>query len=204
MEPDLTRVAVICDCPLYLRGLAELVSDAPDLRLVAEVRRAGEPAWAPGEVDVVLLDLPRPTQEAVSEISRLRRAGLAVIVIRASEARRDVILAIEAGVGGYLGQQVEEAEMLAAIRTVARGRSYICSALSRVPEESVNITGRERQILKLLAEGRTDREIAARLEISEYTVHSHLDRLRDKTASRRRADLTRFAIARGIVGPSPV
>ncbi|GHI04995.1 DNA-binding response regulator [Streptomyces cellostaticus] len=106
--------------------------------------------------------------------------------------------AIHAGARGYLDHDVEESELLTAIRTVACDRTYISANVTQLLGVNASITGRERQILELLAAGYTDREIARKLQISEHTVHSHLDRLRAKTGLRRRADLTRLALKHGM------
>jgi len=138
-----------------------------------------------------------PARETAELVARLNRRGHAVILLSASETQTDVDVALQVGARGYLSKQVEEGELLTAIRTVASGRSYVSTSLAD-PPSSPRITERERQILELVASGATDRQIAAELKISEHTVHSHLDRLRDKTGSRRRADLTRLAMEQGI------
>ncbi|MFJ9843066.1 LuxR C-terminal-related transcriptional regulator [Kitasatospora sp. NPDC101155] len=155
----------------------------------------GQPYEVNGS-DVVLVNLPLPNREALGLVTRLRRQGHAVILLSASEAQSDVVLAIQAGARGYLSMRTEEKQLLTAIRIVASGRGYVSAGLTGLgtPTSPLRITDREMQILWLVASGATDREIAEKLKISEHTVHSHLDRLRDKTGSRRRADLTRFAL----------
>jgi DNA-binding NarL/FixJ family response regulator len=120
--------------------------------------------------------------------------------VSASEQPADVVQAIGAGARGYLSKQAEETEILGAIQAVAQGRTYVSATLAGyLLLAPIPITAREREILELVAGGETDQDIADQLTISVRTVHSHLDRIRDKTGSRRRADLTRFAIERGII-----
>lgn len=140
---------------------------------------------------------PHPTYIAVISDCPLLRRGLEHMFDAVPDLRRVTpVRPIEAGARGYLSQQVEETELLTAIRTVASGRSYFSTGFGsqRPHGRSLHITDRERQILELVASGATDREIASKLNISEHTVHSHLDRLGSKTGCRRRADLIRLAL----------
>jgi DNA-binding NarL/FixJ family response regulator len=124
--------------------------------------------------------------------------------VSTSEAPADVVGAIGAGARGYLTKQAEETEIVGAIRAVAEGRTYVSATLaSYLLQAPIHITEREREILELVAGGETDQDIAELLQLSVRTVHSHLDRIRNKTGSRRRADLTRFALQQGIVPRSP-
>jgi DNA-binding NarL/FixJ family response regulator len=203
MSPQLTHVAVISDYPLLRYGLMHVIDTAPDLHRVTSVRRMGEQHYEVNGADVVLLNLQSPVGETSELITRLHREGYAVVMISASEAQTDLVLSIEAGARGYLSHQIGETELLTAVRTVASGRSYFSTtSLTKrdLPAFPLHITDRERQILELVASGATDREIAAKLKISEHTVHSHLDRLRSKTGSHRRADLTRLALQQGVAG----
>ncbi|MFG2136007.1 LuxR C-terminal-related transcriptional regulator [Streptomyces sp. NPDC048650] len=202
MNPPLTPITVICDCPLVLHGLAHVINPEPDLQIVTSVRRAGDHRSEGNGGGVVLLNLQVPTWEVSSVVTQLHRKGHAVIVLSVSEAQTDVVLCIRAGARGYLGQAISETELLTAIRAVASGRSYFSARFNGLglPVPPLHITDRERQILQLLANGATDREIAVKLDITENTVHSHLDRLRSKSGSHRRADLTRLALHYGLTG----
>jgi DNA-binding NarL/FixJ family response regulator len=202
MSPHLTRVAVISDYPLLRHGLAHVIDTAPDLLRVTSVRRIGEQHYEVDGADVVLLNLQTTIGETSDLITQLDQRGHVVIVLSTSEAQTDLVLSIEAGARGYLSQKIGETELLAAVRTVASGRSYFSTGLTKrgLRTTPLHITDRERQILELVATGATDREIASKLKISEHTVHSHLDRLRSKTGSHRRADLTRLALQQGVAG----
>ncbi|WP_330458593.1 response regulator transcription factor [Streptomyces sp. NBC_00820] len=194
MSQYLTRIAVICDCPLLQRGLSQVIEAAPDLEKVNSIRRTDGLRYEVGNADVVVLSLRISLQERCDLVTRLHRQGNAVVVLSSCAAQTDLISAIESGVRGYLSLQTEESELLTAFRTVASGRSYFSTNTDRQSPHTIKITERERQVLELVASGATDRQIASKLNISEHTVHSHLDRLRRKTGSRRRADLTRLAL----------
>ncbi|MCW7946576.1 hypothetical protein AAW14_32520 [Streptomyces hygroscopicus] len=201
-RPTHVHVAVISDCPLLRQALLQLIDDAPDLQSVTPARSAGAQRYEVGSADVVLLNLQDPIRDVCDLIARFRQQGYKVIILSPSNARTDLVLAIEAGARGYLSQKVGEIELLTAVRTVASDRSYFSANFSdqTAHERLRRITSRERQILDLVASGATDREIASKLNISVHTVHSHLDRLRSKTGVRRRADLTRLALEQGAGG----
>ncbi|MFF4951216.1 LuxR C-terminal-related transcriptional regulator [Streptomyces chattanoogensis] len=202
MNAPLTPITVICDSPLVLHGLAHVINPEPDLQIVTSVSRVGDHRSEGSGVEVVLLNLQLSTWETSNVVTQLHRQGHAVIVLSVSETQSDVVQCIKAGARGYLGQRIGEEELLTAIRAVASGRSYFSARFNGrgLPVPPLHLTDRERQILQLLASGATDREIAGKLDITENTVHSHLDRLRSKSGFRRRADLTRLALRYGLTG----
>jgi DNA-binding NarL/FixJ family response regulator len=155
------------------------------------------------DVDVVLLDLHLPDCEGAGAVSRVRTMQERILVVSASDDRKHVVDAIGAGACGYLPKSSQAEEITRAILTVASGATYISPVLaasllrdSRDPDTSTafTLTAREREILALLAEGETDADIADCLFISVSTVRSHLDRIRDKTGRRRRAELARLSL----------
>jgi two-component system, NarL family, nitrate/nitrite response regulator NarL len=198
-------VAVVEDHPIFRKGLVHVIDAAPDLRLTGASRSVEElDAQGDAQAEVVLLDLHLPGLSGTAAVTHLCARGQSVLVVSASEAPADVIEAIGAGARGYLTKQAEEAEIVGAIRAVAEQRTYVSATLaSYLLQAPIRITEREREILELVAGGETDQDIAELLQLSVRTVHSHLDRIRNKTGSRRRADLTRFALERGIVPRFP-
>ncbi|MEU9131378.1 response regulator transcription factor [Kitasatospora sp. NPDC048540] len=200
MSAEPIRVAVVGDCPLYRCGLTGVIDSAADLELAVDARGAeeAEDRLMPG--DVVLLDLQLRPSYLAAVVHRLAERGAAVLVL-CSDEQGAIGPSMQAGARGCLSRQAGEPELLAAVRLVANGCEYVSAVLAVRPwsQAVCRVTERERQILELLANGETDHGIAERLGISEHTVHSHLDRLRDKIGSRRRADLTRFAIANDII-----
>jgi DNA-binding NarL/FixJ family response regulator len=182
-----------------------VIDAAPDLRLTGASRSVEElDAKGDTQAKVVLLDLHLPGLRGAAAVAHLCTRGQTVLVVSASETPTDVVEAIGAGARGYLTKQAEETEIVGAIRAVAEGRTYVSATLaSYLLQAPIHITEREREILELVAGGETDQDIAELLQLSVRTVHSHLDRIRNKTGSRRRADLTRFALQQGIVPRSP-
>jgi DNA-binding NarL/FixJ family response regulator len=200
------RVAIVEDHPVFRKGLTQVVEADDGLELTGVARSVDEfDALRLGADAIVLLDLQLPGRlQGAAAVAHLVGHGHQVLVVSASEAPADVVQAIGAGARGYLSKQAEEAEILGAVQALAQGRTYVSATLAAyLLQAPIQITAREREILELVAGGETDQDIAEQLVISVRTVHSHLDRIRDKTGSRRRADLTRFAIERGIVPRSP-
>ncbi|MEU6776394.1 response regulator transcription factor [Streptomyces sp. NPDC046759] len=199
-------MAVVSDCPLLLHGLISVVDSAPELQRQLGVGHKATPPHEVGEADVVLLNLRVSVQEICDLVARLHEKGRRVVVLSAGATQTDLVLFIEAGARGHVSQWAAEEELLTALRTVASGRSYFSASFfgdRDVHQNPPRITDREQEILRLVANGATDREIAAELNISEHTVHSHLDRVCSKTGYRRRADLTRLALKRGMATVEP-
>ncbi|MEU3826147.1 response regulator transcription factor [Streptomyces sp. SID161] len=202
MSPSVTSMAVICDWPLLRLGLVQAIDSQSDLQITASFSSVREALREADETKVVLIALQVSDQVASDQVAQLARQGRAVIVLSTSQAQSDAVLCIKAGARAYLSRQTEVSELVAAVRAVASGRSYLGASLAghSLPTPPPHLTGRERQILQLVANGATDREIAAKLNITENTVHTHLERLRRKIGSRRRADLTRLALRYGGLG----
>jgi DNA-binding NarL/FixJ family response regulator len=202
MDADPRRVVVVGDCPLIRLGIVQLINAEPDLLLVAAVSSVEELDALLVDAGMAVLNLRLATLELARTVSRLCAGGYAVVVVSAA-AHIDLAPTIRAGARGCLDSQAEQSELLSAVRAVAAGQTYVPGPLAvHLLLMPLHLTDREREILGRVASGDTDREIAALLGISEHTVHSHLDRLRDKIGARRRADLTRFAIEHSLVPPT--
>ncbi|MHB9860786.1 LuxR C-terminal-related transcriptional regulator [Streptomyces sp. YIM S03343] len=195
----LVRIAVIGDCPVFRHGVSQLIGTAPDLHLVAAAPSIEIADGSLRGAEVVLMDFQQSGPSLTATVTKLRKRGHAVLVVSASP-QIDVVQVIQAGASGYLSRQAEADEVLRAIRTVGSGLSYVSAPASHLVKQLPSFTEREQEILRLLANGSTDHEIAVELGISKHTVHSHLDRIGEKTGSRRRPDLTRIAIEQGLTG----
>jgi DNA-binding NarL/FixJ family response regulator len=203
MSTGAIRVAVVEDHPLYRQGLVQIIEQTSGLVLAASAGTVAEmEAAGYDDVDVVVLDLHLPDSEGAAAVSRVRARQEYVLVVSASDDRDHVVDAIGAGASGYLPKSSQAEEITQAILTVASGGLYVSPVLAafllrdsrdRERTESFSLTTREKEILALLAEGEKDADIADRLYISVSTVRSHLDRIRDKTGHRRRAELARLS-----------
>lgn len=199
MSTATLRIAVIGDCPVFQEGVSQLIGTVPDLHLVATAPSVEGVDGALHGVDVVLVDLQQSARGLAAAVGRLRARGHAVLVV-SSSPQMDAVRAIRAGASGYLSRQVEGEELLKAIRAVGTGDGYVSAPASHLLGRSPNFTAREQEILRLVAQGATDHEIAGHLSISKHTVQSHLDRIGEKAGYRRRPDLTRIAVENGLTG----
>jgi two-component system response regulator NreC len=203
------RLLLADDHAIMRAGLKMLLDAQPDMMVVAEapdgeeaVRRAL--ATRP---DVAVIDLAMPGLSGVETLQRLHRelptTRLLVLTMHDDPAYARVAQA--AGAVGHVIKDSESSELLAAIRAVHRGRTFVVGTDSSAPLEgesqmpSPALSPRERQVLELLAHGHTNREIAARLFLSVKTVETHRSRLSDKLGLHRRADLVRLAIELGLL-----
>lgn len=216
--PLKSRVLLADDHPVVRRGLRDLLDGEPDFEVVAEaddgaaaVERAAE-----GDVDLAVLDVTMPRMtglQAAAELAR-RRPDLRVLMLSMHDNEEYFFGALRAGASGYVLKSVVDRDLVEACRATMRGEPFVypgaVKALMRDYLERVRsgesppedpLTERESEVLKLIAEGHTSKEIADLLVISEHTVERHRANLLDKLGLRNRVDLTRYAIRRGLVAP---
>jgi DNA-binding NarL/FixJ family response regulator len=189
-------VVVADDHPLVRRGIRAMLDDEPDLEVVAEAEngaQAVEHAVSLG-ADVVLMDLRMPVlggADATARIladARARGELIRVLVLTTFESDADVLGAIEAGASGYLLKAAPHEEVVAAVRAVARGRTVLAPGIAealvrgtrRAADDSVRLSDREAQVLRLVAAGESNARIASQLFIAESTVKTHLVHVFDK------------------------
>lgn len=193
---DPVTVVIIDDHPLYREGLAKAVEGAEDLTLVGATRGIEEFERLRLTPTVVLLDLHLPGITGSEGVERVVRAGHRVLIVSAAATPDAVVDAMGAGAAGYVTKDVEAGDLVTAVRVVAAGGTFVSPTLAAFllrarhrSDEHFDLTTRELEVLELVADGETDREIAEQLFISIATVRSHLDRIRDKTGARRRVQL---------------
>ena len=178
------RVLIADDHSLVRHGLAAIINMEEDTHVVGEAGDGEEAValWRELRPDVVLMDLRMPKVEGVEAIRRIRaedpRAG--IIVLTTFDHDEDIYAGLRAGAKAYLLKDVEPEELFRCIRAVHSGEAYLQSKVAvRLAQRvhDVALTGREEQILKLLAEGKSNRAIGQALFITESTVKSHLKSL---------------------------
>jgi DNA-binding NarL/FixJ family response regulator len=191
------RLLIVDDHPVIRDGLRGVFTGDPDFEVVGE---AGDGAEAVAMVernpaDVVLMDLRMPRMGGVEAIARLREAAPAtrVLVLTTFDTDRDVLPAIEAGATGYLLKDAPREELVRAVRAASRGESVLSPAVAgrlmgqvRKPTQEA-LSRRELDVLKLIADGATNREAAGQLFVSEATIKTHLLHIYDKLGVRDRA-----------------
>jgi DNA-binding NarL/FixJ family response regulator len=204
------RVLLADDHAILRAGLRMLLDAQPDMAVVAEaadgeeaIRRAGD-----SQPDVAVVDLTMPGLSGVETLERLRREVPAtrLLVLTMHDDPAYARLALAAGAAGHVIKDAESAELLAGIRAVHRGRTFVqmggvaTDTPAPARPASPALSPRERQVLELLAHGHTNREVADRLSLSVKTVETHRARLSDKLGLHSRADLVRLAIELGLLG----
>lgn len=200
------RIVIADDHPIVLQGLAALIDRQPGMSIVAQATNGQEAVdrFQQYQPDVAMIDLRMPQLDGVSAISQIRQADPAarIIVLSTYDRDEDIYRGIQAGAMGYLLKDAEPAELLEAIRTVAAGNRWFTSAVGvKLAERTnqVNLSDRERDVLSLMATGKTNLEIAQTLHISESTVKFHIGNLMTKLKASDRVQAILIALRRGIV-----
>jgi DNA-binding NarL/FixJ family response regulator len=207
------RLLIADDHPVVRAGLAGLLSDEPDFEVVGEAADGDEAVRiaAATRPDVVLMDLRMPRTDGVAATARIV-AGEAgepaprILILTTYESDDQILSAIEAGAAGYLLKAAPQAEIAAGIRSVAAGQSALSPQVAirlvermRRPETGVVLTARETDVLRLVATGHSNKQIAAQLGIGEATVKTHLLKAFDKLGVADRTHAVTIARERGLL-----
>jgi DNA-binding NarL/FixJ family response regulator len=219
------RVLLADDQALIRAGFHVLIDAADDLEVVGEALDGAQAVdlTRRERADVVLMDIRMPGVDGLEATRRISAdddlAGVKVIILTTFESDEYVYQAIRAGASGFLVKDTEPADLLQAIRVVARGDALLSPSVTRRlitdlatrpevrppadrdPKALAGLTGREREVLALVAEGLSNDEIAARLFLSPLTSKTHVSRIMTKLNARDRAQLVVIAYETGLVTP---
>ena len=200
------RVLVVDDHSLLRTGVANIINQEPDLEVVAEAANGRDAidAFLVHHPDVVLMDLRMPGMEGVEAIRRIREidSQALVVVLTTYDADEDIARALQAGAKAYILKDIAADALVACIRDVLAGKTYLApAAAAKLAERvtQVQLTPRELATLRLMANGSSNKEIAIALKISERTVKSHLAHLFEKLQVTSRTEAVRVATRRGLV-----
>ena len=204
LEP--IRVLIVDDHDMLREGLSTFLRAFPDMRLVGEAANGAEAVQRCRELapDVVLMDLIMPEMDGVAAIRAINAAPPrpAIIALSSFGEEQLVRAALEAGARSYLLKNVSAESLAEAIRLARAGISSLSpeasGALAGRPEPAPELTPREREILRLLIDGDTNAEIAARLGLSLYTVKNHVRNLLGKLGVSSRTEAVSLALQRGL------
>jgi DNA-binding NarL/FixJ family response regulator len=208
------RVLIVDDHPVVHDGVAAVLSRTGDIRVVRAVETVADAVAAieSAKPDVVLLDIRLHGPDGLEGIGTLLRArpGLRVIMFSAYDFDEFVFGAIRAGARGYLLKGAAASELVAAIRTVHAGESYLSPGISAKLVDDMQtrsrgsrlLTPRELMVLRLMAAGLSNREIAGSLGISERTVKFHVTAILNRLGADNRTQAVAMAGRRGILPPS--
>lgn len=209
------RISIADDHGVVRSGLAMLIERQSDMSVVGEAAdgiQAVELALAE-RPDVAVLDVSMPGLTGLQAARQIHshHDDIGLLMLSMHEDERYFFDALDAGALGYVPKRAADSDLIDAIRTVAGGRTFISSStqqalmrrwLEEDPESRrEELTARELEVVKLIAEARTNRQIAEALKVSEKTVESHRGNVLAKLGMRDRVELARYAIRRGLVEP---
>ena len=216
--PAPLRLLIAEDHALVRAGLRALLLQDSEFLIVGEADNGRDAVRAVGELNphVVLMDLTMPGMngmEAIIDIKR-RYSEVRVLVLTLHKTEEFVLASLRAGADGYILKEATPAELRLAVRAVASGKTYLSPEImgsvsgenqgrgSALPTNGVwdTLTQREREVLKLVAEGKSNKAIAEYLYLSAKTVEKHRAKLMAKLGMRNAASLTAYAIQKGLVG----
>jgi DNA-binding NarL/FixJ family response regulator len=216
--PLKTRILLADDHTVVRQGLRFILDSEPDLEVVAEASNGNEAVARAlkEDIDLAILDIAMPTMtglQAARELSR-HRPALKMLILSMHDDEGYLYEALKAGTAGYVLKSVADRDLVEAVRAAMRGEPFLYAGAeralvrdyvqrARAGEEVAEdpLTPREQQIVKLIAESNTNRQIAELLTISEKTVETHRANILEKLGMRDRVELTRYAIRRGFVEP---
>ena len=214
---ETTRILIADDHSILRGGLRLILEQQSDLRVIAEASNGREAVdlAAKHSPAVCVLDVSMPNLNGIEAARQIqtRLPGVAIIMLSMHSDESYVLRALKAGARGYLLKESAEAELIAAIRAVRDGKAFFSPAISRllvedyVRELQVRggddsfelLTTREREILQLIAEGRSNKDIANILNLSVYTIETHRGNILEKLNLHTIPELILYAVRKGII-----
>lgn len=207
-----TRILLADDHSVVRSGFRMILSSQTDMEVVGEVSNGREAVEQATLLlpDVVIMDVTMPELNGIEATRRLATAAPKTRVLALSMHKDSVYVReiLRAGAVGYLLKDSGEGDLVAAVRAVARGEGYLSSAVSdavlndyrkHVTDPIDLLSSREREVLQMIAEGKTNKEIASSLNLSVYTVEAHRGRIMEKLNLHSTGELVRFAVRNGLI-----
>jgi len=205
-DPRQIRILTVDDHALLREGIAALVEDEPDMKLVAEATTGKEAIekFRLHQPDVTLMDLQMPNLNGIQAISQIRTEcpNARIIILTTYTGDTQVLGALKAGARGYLLKGHVHRDLLETIRAVHAGQKRIPPEIAAAVANHISdddLTEREIQILRLIAAGNANKQIADQLSIAEATVKSHVVNLLSKLGANDRAHAVTIGLMRGII-----
>ncbi|MFL6464191.1 MAG: response regulator [Bryobacteraceae bacterium] len=212
MSDRAINILLADDHTIVRQGLKLILSAHSDLHVVGEAANGKEAVELAAKLkpDIVLLDVAMPELNGIEATRKMVEANsrLRVLVLSMHKEAVYVREILRAGARGYILKDAIDTELLNAVRSVARGDGYISPAVSGallndyrkdVTDPVDLLSPREREVLQLIAEGKTNKEVATKLNLSVYTVDSHRGKIMEKLNLHSTGELVRFALKRGLV-----
>jgi len=207
------KILIVDDHPVVRKGLQSCLAGKVNLKVVGEAANGTEAVRLVKELgpDIVLMDISMPEMDGLAVTEALRKvASQAKVLILSMQSNRDAVLRIiRAGARGYVLKDAPADELVRAIETVHAGEAYFSGPIAQIAlnqyvsdaddtKPVAKLSERERQVLALIAEGKSNKEIATHLGIGVRTIETHRERIMRKLNVHSVAGLTKFAIANGI------
>jgi len=214
VQMDKIKVLLVDDHAIMRDGIKALLSIHDDIEIVGEASEGKEAIELAQELapDVAIMDIGMPGMDGLEATRRLtkRNPRIKVLVLTQHDNKEYIFSTIKAGAAGYVPKKALGLELVSAIRAVCRGDSFLYPSAAKILIEDYrqqaekgdpydSLTGREREILKLIAEGHTSREIADALFISLKTVQGHRTKIMEKLDLHNRTELIKYAMRKGLV-----
>lgn len=212
MNPKKISILLADDHSVVRQGFRRILESQADMEIVGEAANGREAIERATKLlpDVVVMDVAMPELNGIEATRRLMEASPRTRVLALSMHKDAVYVReiLRAGARGYLLKDAIDADLLAAVRAVARGEGYLSPAIAdavltdyrqHVTDPIDLLTSREREVLQLIAEGKTNKEIATDLKLSVYTVDAHRGRIMEKLNLHSTGELVRFAVRKGLI-----
>ncbi len=215
--PRKIRILIADDHPVLRRGLKALIEEEPDMEVVGEAGNGLEAVQLAERLrpDVVIMDISMPELDGLEATRRIRERSPStyILILTVHAHERYLFPVLKAGASGYVRKTAADEELIEAIRVVARGDVFLYPSATRMllddylaqvragyeKDSYETLSDREREILRLLAEGYTNTEIAQKLNLSVKTVETYRARIMEKLHLRTRAELVRYALRKGLI-----
>ena len=205
-------VLIADDHAIVRKGLKQILSDVPDMLLADEAIDGVEAVKkvTNNTYDVVVLDISMPRKNGLDVLKSIKsiKPGLPVLILTVHPEEKYAVRALRAGASGYLMKTVSPAELILAIRKIARGEKYMSSSIAEklvgelIPNEEPShslLSDREYQVMCMFVSGKSSNEIADELSLSVQTVSTYRNRILEKLNMKTIADVIRYAVKNGII-----
>jgi two-component system, NarL family, response regulator NreC len=205
------RILLADDHTIVRQGLKLILSAHTDLEIVGEAANGREAVELADKLrpDIVVMDVQMPELNGIEATKKMVAANprMKILVLSMHKEAVYVREILRAGARGYILKDAIDTELLSAVRSVAQGDGYISPAVTSALNDKTkdiknpldSLSAREREVLLLIAEGKTNKEIATRLNLSVYTVDSHRGKIMEKLNLHSAGELVRFAMKNGLV-----